>query len=291
MHTLLFLFCCLWQCGRAWRRLHFPFQTCPEAVSAPSSSRLCDYVREILPDLPILARIGVLRTSTLNHHEILVVGTSPSAPLCAAACAAKMSSEQQSNKPHRKTDKSDKKASKHEKGHNPKAFISQSGAKASRLARQKVEKDQKRLHVPAIDRTFGGYGAGPSNSKSSTLGNANVKDEGPPPVIVAVVGPPGVRMLGSGTEILLIVFCCAPTGWEDHPSPKSDQTLYENYNDRHTGTGHRGNWQSTSFDSHRMSKRSWSHGGRLQSGRSSPADDRWKFRSGDGASKHICMLT
>lgn len=104
--------------------------------------------------------------------------------------------ESQSNKPHRKTGKpdKDKKASKHEKGHNPKAFTSQSGAKASRLARIKVEKDQKRLHVPAIDRTFGGYGAGPSGSKSSTLGSASVgsKDEGPPPVIVAVIGPPGV---------------------------------------------------------------------------------------------------
>ena len=104
--------------------------------------------------------------------------------------------ESQSNKPHRKTGKpdKDKKANKHEKGHNPKAFTSQSGAKASRLARIKVEKDQKRLHVPAIDRTFGGYGAGPSGSKSSTLGSASVgsKDEGPPPVIVAVIGPPGV---------------------------------------------------------------------------------------------------
>jgi ribosome biogenesis protein BMS1 len=106
-----------------------------------------------------------------------------------------MSSEQQSHKPHRSKGKPEAKQGKHDKGRNPKAFTSQSGAKASRLARQKVEKDQKRLHVPAIDRTFGGYGAGPSNSKSSVLGNANLvgKDEGPPPVIVAVVGPPGVR--------------------------------------------------------------------------------------------------
>ena len=107
--------------------------------------------------------------------------------------AGTMSSEQQSNKPHREK-KKPASQTKHDKGKNPKAFISQSGAKASRLARQKVEKDQKRLHVPAIDRTFGGYGAGPSNSKSSVLGaNLGSKDEGPPPVIVAVVGPPGVR--------------------------------------------------------------------------------------------------
>ena len=107
-----------------------------------------------------------------------------------------MSNEQaqQSNKPHRKAkDKPLKDKSKHAKGNNPKAFTSQSGAKASRLARQNVEKDQKRLHVPAIDRTFGGYGAGQAGSKSSVLGaGAGQKDEGPPPVIVAVMGPPGV---------------------------------------------------------------------------------------------------
>jgi ribosome biogenesis protein BMS1 len=100
------------------------------------------------------------------------------------------STEQQSNKPHRAGGKDDKKP-KYEKGKNPRAFISQSGAKASRLARQNVEKEQKKLHVPAIDRTFGGHGAGPAGSKSSTLGSAGSSVD-PPPVIVAVMGPPGV---------------------------------------------------------------------------------------------------
>lgn len=70
------------------------------------------------------------------------------------------------------------------------AFISQSGAKAAKNARRKAEKDQAKLHVPAVDRTFGGYAQGTS-TQSSTLG-ASASDEGPPPVIVAIVGPPGV---------------------------------------------------------------------------------------------------
>lgn len=98
---------------------------------------------------------------------------------------------QQTNKPHRGSGKADKAKPKFEKGKNPRAFISQSGAKASRLARQNVEKEQKKLHVPAIDRTFGGHGAGPSTSKTSVLGGTGSSVD-PPPVIVAVMGPPGV---------------------------------------------------------------------------------------------------
>lgn len=79
----------------------------------------------------------------------------------------------------------------HTGGRNPKAFVSQSGAKQARLARRKAEKDQTRLHVPAVDRTFGGHAQG-SSSKSSTIAAAGKDDLGPPPVIVAVVGPPGV---------------------------------------------------------------------------------------------------
>lgn len=82
------------------------------------------------------------------------------------------------------------------KGKNPKAFTSQSGAKAARLARRKVEQDQTRLHVPAVDRTFGGHAQG-HGGKSSVLGGASKGADalGPPPVIVAVIGPPGVRLL------------------------------------------------------------------------------------------------
>lgn len=45
-----------------------------------------------------------------------------------------------------------------------------------------VEKDQTRLHVPQVDRTFGG-----------TAGQGGKEVEGEvPPVIIAVIGPAGV---------------------------------------------------------------------------------------------------
>lgn len=95
----------------------------------------------------------------------------------------------QSNKPHRQA-KDKGKAKPDLRGNNPKAFVSQSGAKAAKQARRKVELDQKKLHVPAVDRTFGGIQQG-QGGKSSTVGLA-ADGEGPPPVIVAVMGPPGV---------------------------------------------------------------------------------------------------
>lgn len=100
----------------------------------------------------------------------------------------------QSNKPHR-VSKDKGKTKPDLKGSNPKAFVSQSGAKAAKQARRKVELDQKKLHVPAVDRTFGGYQQG-QGSKSSTVGLSKPSDgDGPPPVIVAVMGPPGVSSL------------------------------------------------------------------------------------------------
>jgi len=95
----------------------------------------------------------------------------------------------QAHKPHRGAGKDKAKPKPNLKGSNPKAFTSQSGAKAARLARRKVEKDQTRLHVPAVDRTFGGHGQG--QGRSSVVGQ-KADDLGPPPVIVAVIGPPGV---------------------------------------------------------------------------------------------------
>ncbi|KAJ8463321.1 hypothetical protein ONZ45_g17621 [Pleurotus djamor] len=56
-------------------------------------------------------------------------------------------------------------------GFNEKAFAPKSGRRAERQGRRNVEKDQTRLHVPLVNRT---------------------PDEEPPPVIVAIVGPPGV---------------------------------------------------------------------------------------------------
>ena len=52
---------------------------------------------------------------------------------------------------------------------NPKAFINSSARNADKQGRRKQELDQRKLHVPMVDRT------------SAT----------PPPIVVAVVGPPG----------------------------------------------------------------------------------------------------
>jgi ATPase subunit of ABC transporter with duplicated ATPase domains len=52
-----------------------------------------------------------------------------------------------------------------------KAFAPRSGRRADRQGRRNVDRDQARLHVPLVNRT---------------------PDDRPPPVIVAIVGPPGV---------------------------------------------------------------------------------------------------
>ena len=62
-----------------------------------------------------------------------------------------------------------------------KAFAPRSGRRAERQGRRAAEKDQSRLHVPLVDRT---------------------PDDIPPPVIVAIVGPPGV---GKSTLIKSLV--------------------------------------------------------------------------------------
>ncbi|THH14556.1 hypothetical protein EW146_g5789 [Bondarzewia mesenterica] len=67
----------------------------------------------------------------------------------------------------RKTEKGKEK----QHGFNEKAFAPKSGRRAERQGRRAAEKDQTRLHVPLVDRT---------------------PDDQPPPVIVAIVGPPGV---------------------------------------------------------------------------------------------------
>lgn len=55
---------------------------------------------------------------------------------------------------------------------NPKAFAPRSGRNAERLGRRNMDMAQKKLHVPQIDRSV----------------------EEPPPIVVAVVGPPGVSV-------------------------------------------------------------------------------------------------
>ncbi|KAF9465720.1 GTP binding protein [Collybia nuda] len=71
-----------------------------------------------------------------------------------------------------KVDKKEKgKGKEKQHGFNEKAFAPKSGRRADRQGRRNVERDQTRLHVPLVNRT---------------------PDDQPPPVIVAIVGPPGV---------------------------------------------------------------------------------------------------
>lgn len=90
----------------------------------------------------------------------------------------------QSNKAHRtrqsgaKSYKKSKNKKKHDAGEdqktqNPKAFAFSSSNKAKRLQSRAVEKEQRRLHVPIIDRSYGE----------------------PPPYVVLVQGPPQVHIL------------------------------------------------------------------------------------------------
>ncbi|WCJ43894.1 hypothetical protein M5689_024603 [Euphorbia peplus] len=93
------------------------------------------------------------------------------------------SSKEQSHKAHRtrqsgpkkkgkseKKNKLDDKATEEKKQQNPKAFAFNSSVKAKRLQSRSVEKEQRRLHVPTIDRSYGE----------------------PPPFVVVVHGPPQV---------------------------------------------------------------------------------------------------
>ncbi|CUM62746.1 uncharacterized protein PRCAT00000303001 [Priceomyces carsonii] len=80
-------------------------------------------------------------------------------------------SEQQGNKPHRGgPQKNTAKKKLHQNGQNKKAFAVNAPRKMERMARRSHDVNEKRLHVPMVDRT---------------------PDDDPPPVIVAVVGPPG----------------------------------------------------------------------------------------------------
>lgn len=86
-------------------------------------------------------------------------------------------SKEQSHKAHRsrqsgsKADKKKRETSqKDSKKQNPKAFAFSSTAKAKRLQSRSVEKEQRRLHVPTIDRSYGEQ----------------------PPFVVLVHGPPKV---------------------------------------------------------------------------------------------------
>lgn len=77
----------------------------------------------------------------------------------------------QSNREHRKKkEKNTAKKKLHTQGHNAKAFAVSAPGKMARTMLRSSDVNERKLHVPMIDRT---------------------PDEDPPPVIVAVVGPPG----------------------------------------------------------------------------------------------------
>ncbi len=77
------------------------------------------------------------------------------------------------SKPHRPKasgPKSKKQQNKNAQKNNPRAFAFNSGIRANRSIQRNLEKGEKKLHLPLVDRT-------PIES---------------PPVVVAVVGPKGV---------------------------------------------------------------------------------------------------
>ncbi|AQZ13152.1 BMS1 (YPL217C) [Zygosaccharomyces parabailii] len=78
---------------------------------------------------------------------------------------------EQSNKEHRqRKEKNTAKKKLHTQGHNAKAFAVAAPGKMARTMQRSSDVNERRLHVPMVDRT---------------------PEEDPPPVIVAVVGPPG----------------------------------------------------------------------------------------------------
>ncbi|GCE99238.1 Glycoside hydrolase 2 [Zygosaccharomyces mellis] len=78
---------------------------------------------------------------------------------------------EQSNKEHRQgKDKNTAKKKLHTQGHNAKAFAVAAPGKMARTMQRSSDVKERKLHVPMVDRT---------------------PEDDPPPVIVAVVGPPG----------------------------------------------------------------------------------------------------
>ncbi|CAK7904389.1 ribosome biogenesis protein Bms1p [[Candida] anglica] len=100
-----------------------------------------------------------------------------------------MDSNQQSNKAHRGggSKKVTAKKKLHQQGTNQKAFAVNAPRKLERQARRSQDVNEKKLHVPMVDRT---------------------PDDDPPPVIVAVVGPPGT---GKSTLIKSLIRRLAKT--------------------------------------------------------------------------------
>lgn len=108
-----------------------------------------------------------------------------------------MDSNQQSNKAHRggSTKKNTSKKKLHQNGYNAKAFAVSAPKKLERMAKRSSEVNERKLHVPMVDRT---------------------PDDDPPPVIVAVVGPPGT---GKTTLIKSLVRRLAKTSLTEVKGP------------------------------------------------------------------------
>lgn len=88
--------------------------------------------------------------------------------------------EDQTHKTHHKQKagkkvekKKENKFANAKKSSNPKAFTFQSAGRAEKTARRNFDLGEKKLHVPLVDRT-------PIEA---------------PPVVIAVVGPPGVSLV------------------------------------------------------------------------------------------------
>lgn len=108
-----------------------------------------------------------------------------------------MDSNQQSNKTHRGggSKKPTAKKKLHQNGTNVKAFAVSAPRKLERQAKRSLEVNERKLHVPMVDRT---------------------PDDDPPPVIVAVVGPPGT---GKTTLIKSLVRRLAKTSLTEVKGP------------------------------------------------------------------------
>ncbi len=80
------------------------------------------------------------------------------------------------------------------------AFAFNSGIRANRTIQRTLDKDQKRLHVPMVDRT-------PVEA---------------PPIVIAVVGPPGVRLFFFQLEMAQ-----ASIDWKDYFNSITCEELYK----------------------------------------------------------------
>ena len=105
-----------------------------------------------------------------------------------------MADAQQTNRSHHASKMKERMAQKAQakiknRGNDPRAFISANPRAAHRQILRNAEKDQKRLHVPLVQR---GPSLNPNPTGTPKGTPAAEAPPSPPPVIIAVVGPQGV---------------------------------------------------------------------------------------------------